>query len=67
MFNKKGSKMSALDKEMREWLLECFSDEYDQEQIEELTHEQLVRSINRYFDGGMKAFQECCGQVMVEA
>lgn len=59
--------MSALDKEMREWLLECFSDEYDQEQIEELTHEQLMRSINRYFDGGVAAFKECSGWIMVEA
>jgi hypothetical protein len=53
--------MSALDKEMKDWLLECFSDEYDQEQIEELTHNQLVRAINRYFDGGMKEFEVCCG------
>ena len=55
--------MSVLDKEMGEWLLECFSDEYDQEQIEELTHEQLVRSINRYFDGGMKEFINCLAEV----
>lgn len=56
--------MKALDKEMREWLLECFSDEYDQEKIQELTHEQLVKSINHYYDGGMNVFQS--GWVMVE-
>ena len=32
-----------LDNEMREWLLECFGEEGDQEEIEVLTHEQLVR------------------------
>jgi hypothetical protein len=59
--------MDRLDTEMKEWLLECFSDEYDQEQIEELTHEQLIRSINRYYDGGIQAFKACSGWVMVEA
>ncbi len=53
--------------EMRDWLLECFSDEYDQEQIEELTHEQLEKAVNRYYDGGLKAFKECCGWIMVKA
>ncbi len=59
--------MSTLDREMKDWLLECFDDEYDQEQIEELTHEQLVRSINKYYDGGMTAFKECSGWITVEA
>lgn len=59
--------MDRLEKEMREWLLECFSDEYDQEQIEELTSKQLERAINKYFDGGLTAFKECCGWVLVEA
>ena len=48
--------MNTLESQMRDWLLECFSDEYDQEQIQELTHTELVRSINKYYDGGMKAF-----------
>ena len=48
-----------LVKQMKEWLLECFNDEYDKEQIEELTQEELLRSINRYFDGGFAAFKEC--------
>ncbi len=59
--------MSTLDKDMRDWLLECFSDEYDQEQIEELTHEQLEKAVNRYYDGGMQAFKQCSGWIMVEA
>lgn len=53
--------------EMKAWLLECFDEEYDQEQIRELTYEQCVRAINRYYDGGMKAFKACNGWVMVEA
>ncbi len=41
---------------MIEWLLECFTDDYDQEQIQELTESQLTRAINRYYDGGLSAF-----------
>lgn len=48
--------MNILEKEMREWLLECFSEEYDQETINKLNRGQLVKAINRYFDGGIKAF-----------
>lgn len=48
----------TLDTQMRNWLLECFSDEYDVEQINELTHNQLVKAISRYFDGGFNAFME---------
>lgn len=59
--------MSALDKEMKDWLLECFNEEYDQEQIEELTHEQLKRAINRYYAGGMAEFKQCLGWATIEA
>lgn len=52
--------MDILDKiaesEMRAWLLECFSDEYEQEHINELNFKQLVNSVNRYYDGGYKSF-----------
>ncbi len=48
--------MNTLEKEMREWLLECFSDEYDQEQINELGYLELQRSINKYYDGGLNSF-----------
>jgi hypothetical protein len=53
-----------MEQEMREWLLECFSDEYDQERILELTYEQLEKAINRYFDGGMEEFKACVGGSM---
>ncbi len=59
--------MNELDKDMRELLMECFDEEADQEEIDSLTHEQLVRAINRYYDGGMRAFKECVGWIMVEA
>ena len=49
----------TLENEMREWLLECFEDEYDQEQIKELSEIQLIKAINRYFEGGMREFREC--------
>jgi len=42
--------------EMREWLLDCFTEEDDQEQIQELSYEQLVRSVNRYHDNGFNGF-----------
>lgn len=44
--------------EMKAWLLECFDDEYDQEQIKELSYEHAVKAINHYYDGGIKAFRE---------
>ena len=58
--------MRTIESDMRDWLLECFSEEYDQEQINELTYDQLVKSINRYYDGGMRAFRACSGWLMVE-
>ncbi len=45
--------------EMRKWLLDCFEDEYDQEQIRELSFEHCVKAVNRYYDGGYKAFLSC--------
>lgn len=41
---------------MREWLLDCFDEEYDQEMIQELNEQELERSVNRYYDGGLRAF-----------
>lgn len=41
---------------MRKWLLECFSEESEQEQIKELSFEHLQMAINRYFDGGYQEF-----------
>lgn len=45
-----------IETEMRDWLLECFSEEYEQEQINELTFNELKRSVNKYYDRGIKAF-----------
>ncbi len=47
----------SIHKDMREWLLECYSDEYDQEVINGLTDSELGSVINRYYDGGMRAFR----------
>jgi hypothetical protein len=55
------------EKQMREWLLEGFSDEYDQEQINELTFDQLVRAVNGYYDGGYKSFLASMLWMEVEA
>lgn len=53
MFNKED-----LESEMMEWLLECFDDEFDQEQIRELNYSELVRVIDMYYDGGFRAFYD---------
>lgn len=42
--------------QMKAWLLECFDDEYDREQIRELSFEHCVKAVNEYYDGGYKAF-----------
>lgn len=53
--------------EMRKWLLECFDEEYDQEQIRELSYDDCVKAVNRYYDGGFKAFLACMLWEEVEA
>jgi hypothetical protein len=47
-----------LEEEMRVWLLECFTDEYEQEEINKLNVDELESSIYRYYDGGMESFIE---------
>lgn len=59
-----GVSMYGIDVEMRGWLLECFTDAYDQEEINGLTHEQLVSAINTYYDGGMVEFVNCSAWVV---
>lgn len=54
--------MNTLENEMRDWLLECFTEEYDQEQINNLTSEELQKPIQRYFDGGLIEFNKCMGE-----
>lgn len=48
-----------IEKKMREWLLDCFDDEYDQEKINGLTIKELYKYIHCYFDGGVKTFIKC--------
>jgi hypothetical protein len=45
-----------MEENMKEWLLECFTEEADQEEIEALTREELIQAINRYYDGGLEQF-----------
>jgi hypothetical protein len=47
---------TILKDEMRQWLLDCFEEEGDREEIEELTYAQLRRVINKYYDGGLNSF-----------
>lgn len=51
----------VIDELMKDWLLDCFTEQQDHEEIEELTHDELVNAINRYYDGGMKEFVRCLG------
>ena len=51
--------MNKLDQEMKNWLIECFPNQ--EEELEELSHNELVNSINRYFDGGLMEFISCSG------
>jgi hypothetical protein len=55
--------MDTVHKHMREWMLECFIEEYDQEQIQNFNHRQLEKHVDLYFDGGLDAFIECVGNV----
>lgn len=54
-----------LETEMREWLLDCFTQAEDQEEIQELNYGELVKAVNRYYDGGFKEFVS--GYINVEA
>lgn len=40
--------------EMRSWLIECYPD--DEEDIAELTDEESVKAVKKYYDGGINAF-----------
>jgi len=44
-------------REMRDWLLDCFPDEYCQESIEQASEAKILKAINRFYDGGVEAFQ----------
>lgn len=44
---------------MIDWLLECFDDDYEQDEIRDLSYKQACQAINRYFDGGIEEFIAC--------
>lgn len=44
--------------DMRAWLLDCYSDEDDQDEIKELTGWEVYRCIHREFRGGVNGFME---------
>ena len=48
--------MTTLEKEMRSWLKECFTEEEEHEQIDEFNFDNLVKFINRYYDNGFEQF-----------
>ena len=44
--------------EMREWVGDChWSDDCDTEDFSDV---QIIRGVNRFFDGGLEAFLETC-------
>jgi hypothetical protein len=45
-----------MEKYMKEWLLDCFPDDADQEEIESLSREELMQAIRKYYDGGLDQF-----------
>jgi len=45
-------------KDMIAWLLDCFNDEFDQEEIRSLDFPAARKAVSRYYDGGFKAFIE---------
>lgn len=55
-----------LENEMRSWLKECFEDEYDHEQIDELSSVKLIDAIERYYAGGFAEFVKCSGWNVIE-
>lgn len=42
--------------QMREWLKDCYEDEYDQELINQSSDNIIIKSIKREYDGGLDAF-----------
>lgn len=40
----------------REWLLDCFDDEYDQEEIAAASDEVIIKAVKRYHYDGIAGF-----------
>ena len=47
----------GLLEEARSWLLDCFPDPVDAEQIETLGARELLLAVDRYYSGGWAAFE----------
>jgi hypothetical protein len=47
-----------LIKEGREWLCDCFIDDIDE--IHDLEGHEIIKCIDRYFEGGINEFKKCC-------
>jgi len=47
-----------MQQEMIEWLLDCYSEEHDQEIINNLSYTELKRIVNREYAGGVDAFAD---------
>ena len=41
---------------MREWVADCSWGDMDEESLAELTDEQIIRGVNKHYDGGIRAF-----------
>lgn len=49
----------AAVKEMREWASDCSwseDDYYDDDWMDEMSDIQIIKSVNRFYDGGLPAF-----------
>jgi hypothetical protein len=48
-------------KEAREWIAECqWRDIDSEEDVEELSDEEITEGIAKHFDGGIESFKEIC-------
>jgi hypothetical protein len=41
---------------MREWVADCSWGDMDEESLAELTDEQIIRGVNKHYDGGIREF-----------
>ena len=47
--------------EMREWLVDAFpSDPYVEDEVADCTDKEIVRAVERYYDGGLASFIAAC-------
>ena len=44
---------------MREWLLDCFCDPYDVDEVNDCTDSELAAAIELHWDGGLVDFAIC--------